>query len=65
MRGISQINSPVFLFLFISLQGQFPPPLAQSLTPSVNESEAGKSANSSGSLSSSPSFLQGLRHPKS
>ncbi|XP_040488774.1 NF-kappa-B inhibitor delta isoform X1 [Ursus maritimus] len=43
MRGISQINSPVFLFLFISLQGQFPPPLAQSLTPSVNESEAGHS----------------------
>lgn len=33
---------------------QFSPPLAQPLTPSVNEAEAGKSGNPPGSLSSQP-----------
>ena len=35
--------------MFWPLQGQFPPPLAQPLTSSVNEGEAGKSGNSLGS----------------
>ena len=43
------------------LQGQFPPPLAQPLTPSVNEGEAGKSGNAPDSLSSQSQLPSGTQ----